>query len=62
METYIVNVREVHIQPVEVEASSEEEAIQEVKDGEGEYMDDLLKYSHTLNSDTWTVEKQGDNK
>lgn len=53
---YMVNMREVHIQPVRVEASSEEEAKERVKDGEGEYVDNALEYSHTLSSEYWTVD------
>lgn len=54
---FLVLVREVHIQQVEVEASSEEEAITQVHKGEGTYLDDTLEYSHTLNPEYWTTEK-----
>jgi hypothetical protein len=54
---YIVNVREVHIQMVEVEAQNKNEAKQKVKEGEGEYLDNSLGYSHALDSDTWTVDE-----
>ena len=53
---YMVNMREVHIQPVRIEASSSEEAIEKVKEGEGEYVDNALEYNHTLSSEYWTVD------
>ena len=53
---YIVNVREVHIQMVEIEAATEEEALDKVRGGEGNYIDPL-EYSHTLDSDHWTVDE-----
>lgn len=59
MTKYFVYVREVHVQTVEVEAKDEDEAIDKVKDGEGEYLDDALEYSHCLDADTWTVEEVG---
>ncbi len=51
-----VLVREVHVQTVTVRASNAEEAIQLVRDGDGEYKDNSLEYSHTLPKDTWTTE------
>ena len=60
MKKYIVGMREIHIQNVEIEAESPEEAIERVADGEGDFVDNSLEYSHTLNTDTWTVkEKKG---
>lgn len=59
-ETYIVSVREVHVQQVKVEAASEDEAKTKVVEGEGEYLDDKLEYSHTLDKDLWTVEQRTD--
>ena len=56
MKTFNVFVREVHIQTVKVTAKNEKEAISKVKDGEGDYIDGALEYSHTLDSDTWSVE------
>jgi hypothetical protein len=53
---YIVNVREVYIQPYRVVAKSAEEAIRLVEEGDGEIMKDQLEYSHTLGSESWTVE------
>ena len=55
MPKYHVNVPEVHYQTVEVDASSPEEAVELVKDGDGEYLDDTLTYSHTLEDCTWQV-------
>jgi hypothetical protein len=53
---YIVSVREVHIQEVLIEADSPEQAIEKVVKGEGENLDG--EYSHTLDSDLWTVEEK----
>jgi hypothetical protein len=55
METFIVFVREVHIQPVTIEADTPEDAIQRVADGQGHADYDMLEYSHTLDPETWTV-------
>ncbi len=57
MPKYIVCVREVHIQMVEVEADSEESAKKAVQDGGGDFLDNALEYSHTLDPETWTVEE-----
>jgi hypothetical protein len=57
LKNYIVNVREVHIQPVLIEASSKEDAISRVANGEGEIIDNALEYSCTLNPDKWTIEE-----
>jgi len=54
---FIVSIREVHIQAVEIEADTKEEAVEKVKEGEGEYLEDGLDYSHTLDSEFWTVEE-----
>jgi hypothetical protein len=52
-----VYVREVHVQQVNIEAASKEEAIQKVAAGEGDYVDNTLEYSHSCDTDTWTVEE-----
>ena len=56
MKMYAVTVPEVHNAIYNVEAASEEEAIEEVKAmrkyGEEE---DFTEYSRTFTSDTWTV-------
>lgn len=51
---YDVQVREVHVQHMIVEAGSPEEAVKKVRDGDGDQAD--IEYSHTLEPDTWTVE------
>lgn len=53
MKTYIVLIREVHISHRKVQAESEEEAKKLAPDSEETY----LEYSHTLDEETWTVEK-----
>lgn len=55
---FIVMVREVHVQMVEVEANSEADAIERVNRGEGSTLDNTLEFSHRLNTETWTAEKQ----
>lgn len=62
MKKYIVNIREVHLQPIEIEAESPEEAIRLVQDGDGEGDYTNGEYSHTLDSDTWTVEEKKENE
>lgn len=57
MKFYTVLLREVHIQPVQILAESKQNAIELVKAGSGEFMNDLLEYSHTLDTETWTVEE-----
>lgn len=57
MMKFIVSVREVHVQMIEVEADSEIDAIERVNKGEGSALDNTLEYSHRLNVKTWTVEK-----
>jgi hypothetical protein len=57
MTTFIVSVREVHVQQVKIDAASEDEAKNKVADGEGEYLDDKLEYSHTLDKALWTVDQ-----
>ena len=54
---FIVNVREVHIQPVAIEALNSADAINQVRQGAGDYDKYPGEYSHTLNTDTWTVEE-----
>jgi hypothetical protein len=43
-----VAVREVHVQLVRVDAQDERSAIDAVRDGMGEEIEDSLEYSHTL--------------
>jgi hypothetical protein len=54
---YIVTVREVHTQMVQVDAVDPDDAKAVVRSGGGEYLDNTLEYSHTLDCDTWTVEQ-----
>ena len=53
--SFIVEVREVHIQPVGIRADTPEKAKEKVADGEGDYDYSSLEYSHTLDPETWTV-------
>ena len=55
---FIVEVREVHVQPFKVEADSKAEAIETVKEGGGEIIENAFKYSHTLDSEYWTAEEK----
>jgi hypothetical protein len=57
MPKFIVSIREVYVRGVEIEAKDELEAKLRVEEGKGEYLDDLIEYSHTLNLGTWTVEE-----
>ena len=57
MDKYIVYVREVWTQPVEIEANSVGEAKEKVYDGEGIVLEDYFEFSDCLGSSTWTVEK-----
>jgi hypothetical protein len=57
MALYKVLRREVWVQPIDVEASSESEAIHKVWMGEGILLDGQLEFSHILAADTWTVEQ-----
>jgi hypothetical protein len=55
LRTYKVCVREVWVQEVEVKALTPENALKKVIEGEGEYIEDALEYSHSLEPETWTV-------
>ena len=48
MAKYRVFVPEVHYQTVEIEATSPKDAVQMVLDGDGDYVDGSLEYSHQL--------------
>lgn len=52
---FFVLVREVHVSYMLVEADTKESALAKVADGEGERR--MMEYSHTLDKETWTVEK-----
>jgi hypothetical protein len=58
--TFIVSVREVHVQDVKVSADSEDDAKDKVEEGEGEYLDNTLTYSHSLEPETWGVRRAED--
>lgn len=60
MQIWRVEVHEVWIQPVEVEAKTAEDAIRRVNDGDGTILDRRFEFSHTLDTDTWTVEVVND--
>jgi hypothetical protein len=55
MPKYHVEVPEVHYQTVEVEADSFKAAVGLVVNGDGEYLDGALEYSHTLDDCEWSV-------
>jgi hypothetical protein len=57
MDKFVVCVREVYIQGYAVDAMDEGEAISKVVDGEGDPVGLLPQYSHTLDPETWTVER-----
>jgi hypothetical protein len=57
MAVYRVFRGEVWVQPVEIEACSEREAIDKVWRGEGTVLDNQLEFSHMLGTDTWTAER-----
>jgi hypothetical protein len=58
MPPFRVLVREVHTQPVIIpNATDAADAIQQVADGGGTYVDDGLEYSHTQDPTTWTAEE-----
>ena len=56
MAKFRVQVPEVHYQTVEIEAESPGQAVSLVNDGEGNYLDDHLEYSHPLDTtERWVV-------
>lgn len=60
MPKYIISVREVWVQPIEVEADSVAEAKARVWSfghGTGIVLEDRFEYSHCLEPDLWTVEE-----
>lgn len=56
MKTFIVLVKEVHIQPVKIKAMNKNDAIRRVNEDAGEYLEEGIEYSHTLDTETWTVQ------
>lgn len=55
MPKYHVLVPEVHYVKMEVEADTPGDAVREVNDGGGEYLDNTLEFSHTLDTSERTV-------
>jgi hypothetical protein len=55
MPKYQVGIREVHVSTVEVEANSEEEALEIAAEGESEEV--MLEYSHTLSRGHFSIER-----
>jgi len=53
MAKFMIGVKEVHIQYIEIEADNGEEALDKVKQGEGTEKE--IEYSCTLDSDEWYV-------
>ena len=58
MTKFIVTMKEVWNQPVQVEADSREHAVEIVKAGGGDMVETGFEYNHTLDPDVWTVEKE----
>jgi len=56
MSKYIIRVKEVYINFIEIEADSEKDAIESVKNGGGESTG--VRFFKTENSDSWTVLKE----
>ena len=56
MKEYRVYVHEVWVQPKIVFADNPEDAIIKAENG-GEFVENALEYSHSLPTDTWTVEE-----
>jgi len=58
LKKYNVLVREVHISHREIKAASKKEALERVCNDEGE--ETFLEYSHTMDTETWSVEEIDD--
>jgi len=56
MKTFIVGMVEVHIQYIKVDAKNKKQAIELVKEGNGDYLD--CEYSHVMASDKWIVNEE----
>ena len=50
MKIFKVSIPEVHYQDVEIQADNETEAIELVKQGDGDILDNTLEYSHTCDN------------
>jgi hypothetical protein len=58
MPKFIVTKREVWTQGVEVDANNEADAIRKVDQGDGEIIESLFEYGHSLKADQWTAEEK----
>jgi len=54
MPRFRVLVREIHVTTCLIDADTPEEAIEAVREGDGDFI--LSEYVETLSHDTWTVE------
>jgi len=57
MPKYVVTRKEIWNQGVQIEADSKEEAIQKVKGGDGEVIENLFEYNMTMDPDNWDIEE-----
>lgn len=57
MPRYRVFVREVHIQPYDIIALSDEDAVRLVYRGQGEFVEDAGEFSHFVDKEDWIVEE-----
>ena len=60
MPKYHVGIREVHVSTVVVTAADEEEALKKAGEGNFDFDQIDLEYSHSLDPDVWSVEKVED--
>jgi len=56
---YIIYVKEIHQAQFEVEASSEEEALDKAMNGDGVWLDNTTEFIETLDPDCWGCEEAG---
>lgn len=54
---FVVLRKEVHVQPVYIQAENATEALQQVKEGEGDYEESEMYYERSLETDCWQVEE-----
>lgn len=53
----IVQIAEVHYQDVEIDAIDKTTAFKKIEAGEGQYLDNTLEYSHTLDTEKWCIKE-----
>ena len=60
MPAFIVYVKEVWLQAVNIKAQTKKEPIDLVADGQGDYIEGQggLEYSHSLETDEWDAEQK----